>query len=66
MNIVFISDIKWSYIFSYFGKGESLFRHYQDIVLKATSSDFEGEIIELGGEKIYNTQRFFQKSIYSS
>ncbi len=62
MNKVFISDIKWSYIFSYFGKGESLFRHYQDIVLKEISSDFEGDIIELGGEKIYNTQQFFKKN----
>ena len=62
MNKVFISTIKWSYIFSYFGKGESLFRYYQDIVIESTSSDFEGDIIELGGEKKYNTQRFFKNN----
>ncbi|MEO8234802.1 MAG: methyltransferase domain-containing protein [Flavobacterium sp.] len=62
MNKIFISDIKWSYLFSYFGKSDSLFRYYQDLVIESTSSDFEGDIIELGGEKKYNTQRFFKKN----
>lgn len=62
MTKIFISDIKWSYIFSYFSKTESLFRDYQDLVIKATSTSFEGEIIELGGEKKYNTQRFFKNN----
>ena len=62
MNNFFISDIKWSYLFSYFGKSDSLFRYYQDLVIASTSSDFEGDIIELGGEKKYNTQRFFKKN----
>jgi ubiquinone/menaquinone biosynthesis C-methylase UbiE len=62
MNKIFISAIKWSYVFSYFGKDESLFRYYQDIAIASTSSDFEGNIIELGGEKKYNTQRFFKNN----
>jgi len=62
MNKIFISDIKWSYLFSYFGKSDSLFRYYQDLAIEATSADFEGDIIELGGEKKYNTQRFFKNN----
>lgn len=62
MNNFFISDIKWSHLFSYFGKSDSLFRYYQDVVIQATSADFEGDIVELGGEKKYNTQRFFKKN----
>ena len=62
MARIFISDIKWSYILTYFGKGDSLFRYYQDKVIESVSSDFEGEIIELGGEKKYNTQRFFKNN----
>ena len=45
-----------------FRSGESLFRYYQDSVLESVNSDFEGDIIELGGEKKYNTQRFFKKN----
>lgn len=60
MRKVFISDIRWSYLFNYFGKGDSLFRYYQDLVLESVSSEFEGDIIELGGERKYNTQRFFK------
>jgi hypothetical protein len=60
--LIFITDISWKYIRTYFSKTISLFRYYQDLVLTNVSNDFTGEIIELGGEKHYNTQRFFDKN----
>jgi len=62
MKKIFISEIRWSYILSYFSKGESLFRYYQDKVLENTKNDFEGDIIKLGGEKHYKTERFYKNN----
>lgn len=62
MERVFINNITWAYIGRYFNKkGTSLFRYYQDLVLKDCNEYFEGEIIELGGEKHYNTGEIFTK-----
>lgn len=59
MKTVFISNIKWSYLFNYFSNKPSLFRYYQDLVLKDCGTLFKGDVIELGGERKYNTGQFF-------
>ncbi len=60
MQRVFINNISWKYIFSYFSKNRiSLFRHYQNLALRDCSSYFKGLVIELGGEKSYSYKDIF-------
>lgn len=59
---VYINKIKWDYVLGYFSNKKSLFRIYQEDVLKECQNDFVGDIIELGGEKKYDVQHFFESN----
>lgn len=53
-----ISDLKLSV---FFDNESSIFRHYQNLFLEKHGMKFTGELIEVGGKKVYEHQRFFPK-----
>lgn len=61
-DFIGLKDISWGYLFKYFKTSKSLFRIYQDLFISRTGKDFEGKVIEIGGEARYNHSVFFPKS----
>jgi len=58
-STIFIHDIPWWYIRTYFKGRTPLFRHYQNLFLERFGREFSGHVIELGCEKHYQHRRFF-------
>lgn len=54
-----IKDLPTNYLIKYFKTKTSLFRHYQYVLLKQFGINFKGTVIEIGGEKHYEHNKFF-------
>ena len=59
---LFIKDIPMSMVWKYYSGKQSLFRHYQNKFIERFGREVTGEVIELGGEKKYDHQRFFPQA----
>lgn len=54
-----IKTIPYRFILNYFRGRQSLFRHYQNEFIARYGREISGVVVELGGEKKYDHQRFF-------